>query len=352
MIPYLLLLVVSVSSLFYLETYMNDDKNYAKYLKLYFVLLATVMIALGTLRAYSVGADTSTYLEYFTSDFYYKIEIGYIFLSRMISMMGFSFRVMLFVVQSIVVLPILYIIYKSTKMKWLSVFLYQGFYLYVNSFNILRQSIAMSLVLVAAYILIEMSKGSKRNIMFLGTLILATLFHTSAIMFIVLWPLKEYRPKLSQLVAVFIVSLIIMVFREPILTYIFTLLNRPYITNFSIDLGYSTIALLALFLGLVLTGDYMKNTISGSTRFVINLLVGALFFNLVWAWFPNHARITMYIYLILSVFYPNVLFEQKDAKYFHMKVLTIVVAILGLYLIQLNFRDYGQVVPYLLFFTN
>ena len=85
---------------------------------------------------------------------------------------------------------------------------------------------------------------------------------------------------------------------------------------------------------------------SSISKFMNNLLVGTLFFNLVWAWFPNHARITMYVFLIISIYYPNVLIEQKGSKHYYLKLTVIAIVMLGLYLFQMGFRDYAQVIPY------
>ena len=61
---YVVLLITSVSGLFYLETYKTQSANYSKYLKSYFIGLGIVMVLICTLRSYSVGAETSTNLEY------------------------------------------------------------------------------------------------------------------------------------------------------------------------------------------------------------------------------------------------------------------------------------------------
>ena len=228
-------------------------------------------------------------------------------------------------------------------------FLYQAFYLYLNSFNIIRQSIAMTFVLIAVYVLLEFKSSKKQGVMFIGLIGLATLFHSSALMFIILFPLKKYRPKAVQIAIILIGSIVIMIFRQPILTYVFTLINRPYYTDFSVDLGVSTIAILMLMLSFLVTSDYIQKPLSSTGRFITNLLIGTLFFNLFWAWFPNHARITMYVYLLLSVFYPNVLYEQKDDKYYKFKLTSLVIVMSGLYIFQMVFRDYSQVIPYSIF---
>lgn len=350
MLPYVLLIILSSVSLFYIENYKKNIKCYRSCLKSYFVILGIIMILLGTLRSYDVGADTSTYLEYFNSDFYYKIEVGYIFINKFFYFLGANFRVVMLVLQVITVMPILFIIYRSSKMKWLSVFLYQGFYLYANSFNILRQSVAMVAVLISIYILNELTKGFRRNLLFLTFILLGTLFHTSAILFIIMLPLKDFNIKKNQIITAVILSLIISIFREPILSNVFIFLNRPYINTFDTQFGFSTIAILSLFLGIGLEGFQRKIIKDPTSNFVIKILIGALFFNIVWAWFPNHARITMYVYLILSVYFPSVIYEKQDSSNYKIILWLVIIVVFSLYIFQLGFRDYGQVVPYTLLF--
>lgn len=346
MFIYLGVLCLSVFPIWYSENNFKDTNKQKNYILYSVIFSALLLILVGSLRSLSVGYDLRSYHEYFVSDYYYNIEKGYVSLSRIVAYLNLDFRVLLILVQSIVIIPIYYVLYKTSKMKWLSVLGYQSLYLYVNSFNILRQSLAMSIFLLATYFLITMKDNVKSSVTYVGLTILASLFHVSALLLIPLFFLKFLNLNKWYILGLTGISLVLFLGHNQLLSFLMSLFSREYYGEFTIEIGYATIAIFAAYIGLFLILKQKLPDLYLKNKFLSNILVLALLFNVLWVWFPNHARISMYFYMVVAIYFPTLLYEYYEVTNKRCQIVTYTVCLVGFYALQLMTRDYGGVVPY------
>ncbi len=175
----------------------------------FLILLALLLpCLLAALRAYSVGTDVQTYVkplfdysssassysEYLNSSWYSSgwklnlasdIEIGFRLLVYFISKIGGSMQLLLFIIHAIIIIPVykgLKIINKDNNI-WLGMLVFYLMF-YNISLNAMRQFMSISLIFLGICLIIE-NKNKKWQFFLL--LILATLFHTSAILGIIIY---------------------------------------------------------------------------------------------------------------------------------------------------------------------
>ncbi len=145
-------------------------------------------------RSTSIGNDTPVYVRYFQNidsygvDENYAIEMGFQFLIRLIGKFTDDPHIFLVVMATINYGLLSYIIFKNSENCLISLIL--TFFLCYGSFcNIIRQSLAM-LICFIAYIKFK----NNRIILFVGLVLFAALFHTSALVVLLLL-LYKYIPK-------------------------------------------------------------------------------------------------------------------------------------------------------------
>lgn len=197
--------------------------------KRYCVLICAEMIVFTGIRATDVGADTSAYL---TALAYYRnlprgsimsaklvypfdFEVGYFFLTKLCAYLNFSSTAFLFVISSLIYVPVFVFIYRYSKSCLTGILIYFAFGFFVYSLGIFRQMIAISICLTAIpYI------KKKKLIRYLLICIFASLFHFTAVVMIPLYflgkiDLKKY--KIQFYIAVLIIQAFCFVYARDII---------------------------------------------------------------------------------------------------------------------------------------
>lgn len=183
-IQLLLLFIVSI----YVKLIIKDRERQET------VILKVMMISMWFLcsfRAVSVGNDTSGYeYSYYLSDnfdwfdfSYIYFEHGYVLLSKLFTSLGASFNTFLCFVYAGVFIPLYYFFKKHSKDATLSVLIYICYTFFTFNLSGIRNSLAMSLALVA-YMLIE-RKTKKGLIGYFLMMALAMSIHQSSIVMFV-----------------------------------------------------------------------------------------------------------------------------------------------------------------------
>lgn len=133
-------------------------------------------------RGIDVGIDTSAYLEIFSS----ISEIGYLsyleplwnVINIVVSSLGGNFNVLLAISGFLMLFPIFYAAKKFSAHPGLTLFIYYSMYLFCGSFNLTRQYLALSYILLA-FCYFEQSKLKS-----LLSFFIAVGFHYSSFLFL------------------------------------------------------------------------------------------------------------------------------------------------------------------------
>lgn len=160
------------------------------------IALFLPLFILSALRGETVGGDLKNYLPGFDdaskADSFEHLmwttntEPGFKILNWIISVLSPTHRMFIIVTSIISLIGPAYLIYKYSKSPLFSSLLYFSLGFYTNTFNNVRQSVALSLCLFAIPLVVE-----RKLLKFLIIVILAATIHYSAGIFIILYPLSK-----------------------------------------------------------------------------------------------------------------------------------------------------------------
>ena len=165
-----------------------------------FIFIVVVLVLMLGLRAQNMGNDLVGYLpayDYFSAmswdkvlslSFYQNYERGYILFNKIVSLIYNDRQFFLGACAFVSIFPILYSVYKSETNMLFATMVFLGIPSFPLLFSGLRQGIALGICFLS---LIYIRK--KKIIPFVGLVFLATLFHFSAIIFIVAYPLYRWK---------------------------------------------------------------------------------------------------------------------------------------------------------------
>lgn len=239
----------------------NDKEKRGKYL--FGITVFIIAIAAG-MRSYSVGHDTLNYARIFinTSQYnlneilsgiaYPDIEIGYMLVSWFFGQFSTNPSHFFLFVSLIQFFIVGFWIWKNSKEPFLSflIFFCMFFTFYITG---IRQSIAFS-ILLWSYVDVEKRKVIK----FLLKVILASMFHSTAIIFVCVYFI--YKIKNSNILYILAMSLfpIVYIFRSSLFTFGISIFQKY--DNYEILTHGDAISYTVLMILIGFTAFFFKNT--------------------------------------------------------------------------------------------
>ena len=160
-----------------------------KHDKKLFSISILLLLCLTCLRSRFVGIDTSG--GYYS---YYKqigagldlswLEPLWVLLNKVSLWLGWGYSGVIGIAGALTILPVAFVVSHECRNKCFGIFIYYGMYMILFSFNMVRQSIAVSVCLLAMYLFLH-----KKNAKAVICIIIAFLFHNSSIIVlpIILW---------------------------------------------------------------------------------------------------------------------------------------------------------------------
>lgn len=203
MLPYVLVYITVVIASFFAQ---------AKTIKIFKILASAIIILslaiLYLIRDYTIGTDTLNYIPIFSaldnnhdilSPFYYSIlynfEVGFTYISFILVNL-FHEPYLIFFIYTLLIYSCVWFVIQKSKLNptllYASIFSFFSFYLY--SFNILRQCIAIALIMLAVHFLLN-----QRNKKFILLILAASLFHYPAIVCLGFYFIYKFRNLLYRL---------------------------------------------------------------------------------------------------------------------------------------------------------
>lgn len=248
MFPYFALVIIPIM-IAILEINKKSEKNKS------IVLFFLIMFILLSLRNIKCGIDLTNYNYFFkvnskmTFDMlieFYGIngEILYHLFNKIISLVTNDFQIFLTIVAAICMIPIAILYKKESQNPILTIGLFLTVAPFSMFFSGLRQSIAMAIVIIAFKFIKE-----KKIVLYIIMILIASGFHQSAIIMLLLYPL--YHAKITKKWLIVIIPLMIMIFilKNQIFSAI-VLLSSRYAERYNVITStgaYSILILLILF---------------------------------------------------------------------------------------------------------
>ena len=224
------------------------QKNSDKAMRLFWGILLVLL----AIRHENVGIDLHNYHSIFNSicrsswekALGRSLEIGYSALNKIISLFTNDFRWIIVVsaVLSVVFIARVYIRFSSDAS--LSIALFISMSNFIMLFSGLRQAIAISL----GFLAFEFVRN-KKLLFFLPVVVVAMLFHTSAFMLLLMYPLYHARITKNSLVVIVPAMAFVLIFNEQIFGLLGTILSRytKYDATISSTGAYTMLLLFIVF---------------------------------------------------------------------------------------------------------
>lgn len=300
-----------------------------KYKTNYFLVVTFMqLLSISALR-YNIGIDFSNYRSTFnlvsrTSNFNELIslsqgsgmEIGYIYLNKLVSL-GTAESQWIFVVTSFVILYFVFITVKNnSSITWLSIYMF-AVESYIASLNIQRQFIAVGICFYS-YKFIK----KREFIKFLILSLVASLFHRSALIFLPLYFILNIKLNIKNIILVLLTGVVFNIMFEFIISIIQVFFYSNYVGfAFGVKRGNinnviiaSIYFVIAMYYKKPLLERDKNNTILINLSF-INLFLSIMSLNL---WIITRLMPFTSIFLILLV--PEIVSCVKDR---HIRVIML-----------------------------
>lgn len=294
-------------------------------------------------RDYSVGQDTIAYYQGFQrfSDkslfalFPSEWEPGYVLYNWVVAQLGFDYHYYLLFTAVFIYYSFLRFVYKYSKNVWLSVVVFIAFSWYFVSLHVLRQFMAISIILYSYKYLLN-----RNLIKFILLVLLASSFHTSAILFLATYPLCNREIHAGIFGLVFTASFFLALIFGKILMIFLMFSDKyaaVYLNNDSAGTGYSMLLVLTIIMviGLILKPKILTRK---SKLFYWSFFI-ALCLQTLATQVSIVSRGILYWLLSASVFIPMIIGYIENKK---LRLLSYCLVTLGLVIFFLLFTNSAE----------
>lgn len=302
-----ILLLVSLFS--FKEYFLKKRKGY-------FFIFLLLFLCMG-LRDYRVGTDLKHYLaayNYLSSvdTFIWKyknFEIGYIFFCYLLGKIKINKDFFIFLVSFLSLYPIYLLFKKNSRYPITATFFYLSLGLYFFSFSGLRQTIAIGISCLSFKFIKE-----KKVIKFFIIILIATLFHKSAVFFLIAYPLYYFKLNFYHYIEIIILSLIFFIYQDKIGIFLYSIIKGRNYIPYKLELGVQWFAIIMflLFLGIIII--ILKNKLYYKYNFYINSYIVFLFIHLMASVGNTVSRVGYYFLPFISILFSEILSEIFNKK--------------------------------------
>ena len=294
--------------------YLCERRKSSRAVILYLVVVGAVLTAIATLR-YSIGFDYFSYQSIFEKasaaawgqlPTMYRSYLGYAVLNKIVGVLGGGYRTLLLLCNVFMTAAVFWVIWKYSKMPWISVFVYVSLQFFAHSMNLFRQSIAASILFLGYRFLRD-----RRLLPYVLVVLAAALFHYSAIVMIPVYFLLHMKSDWKHMAAVGILSLFCYLFSEPILQLVTSVILKNY-AHYQDSIywggnGIHYVVIPAVYFGLTLI--FRNKLLARDPR--NNVLINSAYFTFIlYMFMTKHfilERFSIYVFPLAMLLIPEIL---------------------------------------------
>lgn len=319
-------------------------------------LFFSIWIILLVFRHKTVGSDLSLYEWYFSAcaDMSWldllelEMEPGYLLMSNVLQFVGLGFRSAIVCAALAGIIPI-WKLYREncSEYAFLSIVTFLAIGLFGIYFSAIRQTMAIGFVLpVYKY------TKEKKLLHVLGLVLCATLFHSSAIVLLLFYPVYYFKLRsLHGLLMLFPLFFLIYIFRVPIFTQAINLVVNVYGFSISETGAFTTLLLFGVIL--VYSFTVTKNSaLDEDTNGLRNMLIVCIVIQIFSGINTLVMRINYYFMLFIPILIPRLIVHANEKNVRIAKFSVIVMA--SFFTVYYFYKaytglDYMNIYPYLAF---
>lgn len=208
------------------------NKSWGKYgRKIICLLMLIPLYILTAFRSVNVGTDTLTYYNAFNYIIHYssildaihysRMEAGYVVLNYIVGSFGGSFLTLQIIISSFIYISVFRFILNNSQNIGLSCFLFLTLRMFCGPMNTVREWIAIAILLFAIHYICQ-----RKFIRFLLMVIAASLFHFTALIFLVMYPLYAIKRMSVISIGAFFASCVVVILGNTFFSFIFNTIGR------------------------------------------------------------------------------------------------------------------------------
>lgn len=319
-----------------------------------FMLIFLFLLAF---RGISCGIDTEQYLnlyqQYSSSDFFALLknsehEIGYKILNKIIGLVFGNFQFLLAVTAIICVCPLWYFYKKESDCAPLTIALFLSVAPFVMYISGIRQSIAMSMGVLAWY-----AAKNKKMGWFILVVLLAMQFHTSAFVLFLLYPLYHLKITKRWLWFAIPVILVFYIFRTSVFNFLMQFLWQDY--NTTPETGAFMIFFLLILFVVYSYVMVNEDNLDQDTIALRNILLLSVVIQIFAMLHPLSMRMNYYFLIFVPILIPKIATKCKKELAIIGKISVVVMIVYFLYNFVMTMaidNDPLNAYPYIPFWNN
>lgn len=338
-------------------------------------ILILPLFILAAFRAPSVGNDSVNYYNAYYNitqasslfNIDSRLEKGYVFFNRIIGNLGFNYLEFQIIENIIIYFVLGLTIKKYSKSYALSIYCFLTMRMFFGTMNISRQYLAVIIILCS----IESIKKQK-PLKFILIIILASSFHTTAIVFLVMYPFSKIRWSNKNILFFCLAGIGIGIFFDKIVKLFINITGKysGYLTSgyFKFENNtaiYFELAInLSFFLLAIFIRYYKKNNINNLVQSKMHYIRNAAMnLDLNGIWFSTvvltlicsiaglqstiMSRIALYFSVFFVIYIPDILNTIKNRIFSILIELLIVFFLLLEFYIVMKYRpNWNMAIPY------
>ena len=323
-------------------------------------LIYPIFLFLGlfsALRGPEVGNDTKHYLDIYqgiiSTEYYYgyliRYEIGYVWLNRICGYISHNIQTIIIVSATITTIGYLYFFRTYSKSIYLSILMFICLRYYDQTLNIIRECIAICIILYSFKYIIR-----SKFIPYCISIIIAFLFHKTAIVFLSAWWISKIKFTKRNLYLIFFISIVVsfqfsVIFQK--LLNIFESYSYYDGGQYFGETRIATILMLILQSLFFCISLYIRNKnidrIKRQDDFMLLLWFVGICILLVSTQFNLLDRVATYFNVFSLVVFPNMLSIIKNKTNKRIITSSIVFLLLTYYVSILEYRpNWNRIYPY------
>lgn len=265
-----------------------------------------------SLRALTVGIDMPIYLQIYDDCNLYgwnviynlRYEVGFITYTKLIANIINSEQIYVCITAFLALIGPFYIIKKYSKNYFLSVFLFITFQFFTYDFYLLRQVIAISIVLLSIKFVEE-----RKLFKFIFMVLLATIFHTTTCLFLIVYWIYKIRVNNRKLLWLTGIAIAIMILGNTVINMVFQYFYKyAYYSQLTNEGGgyFYLFVLICIFVFTTLIRDVYFNSEKTNSLWY-NILIFAILVQLFATIQSIFNRVTIYYSISIIIVLPNVI---------------------------------------------
>lgn len=284
--------------------------------KIFCTVECILFILLIGLRSIDMGLnDTKVlYIDYFnkikdmsfveTLNFIRRIDTEYLFyiLTKIFTYFSTNENLYLFIFAIPYPVLVCRAIYKYSKIPVLSIVMFFSLNYFGNAFYTMRHVIALGFVVLSLDYIIQ-----RKPIKFVITVLVASLFHRTALIFIFAYLISKLKIGKKQIIAIFIALFIAVLFGEQLMSLVFQLISSGHFSLYNNDkyMVQGTLTTFVIYASILLFQYFLRkydrsNEDIEETRVLTNLLTIGIMISAGTYFFTEALRLC-YFYCIFSI---------------------------------------------------